>query len=174
MAVTIQDPVAVGHDAFEVRWTSDLTDPLYRVFRNGVLIAVQRCEGIVVTASVDQHDTIVVSDDQTEPAPRIATPTLQVAFLPVAGADSYRLERFIGAAWVQQTTIKETGATQYRHFTDPLPDAGSTQFRMTAIGTANEATPLTGTVATARVPDVPDVSSTFNAGPNTVTIAVAA
>lgn len=173
MAVTFQNPIAVGSNAFELRWSSDKAGPTYRVFRNGKLIAVQRSSRIVLTMERDQHDLVDVLDDGAQPAPVAAPSVVRVLFGPVAGAASYRVERFVGAAWVQQTTIAETGKGQYRHVTTPLPDADAASFRVIAVAPNGEATPVSGSITVHRIPDAPRVTATFNTTNRTVLIAAA-
>jgi len=173
MAVTLNRPLQVGPQSFELSWSSSLSEPVYRIYRNGTLLAVQRSARIVLTMNQDQHDIIDVMDDVTTPAPVIVPPVMQGLFPPVAGAYSYKVEQLIGAVWTFRTNIRQTGKANYRFQSATLPDAGVAQFRVTAIAGSGSATPIAGSAKIIRIPDIPNVSATFNPGDNTVTIAAA-
>ena len=173
MAVTLNKPLQVGPQSFELSWTSTIPKAVFRIYRNGNLLAVQRSARIVLTMNQDQHDIIDVMDDATIPAPSLVPPVMQGLFPSVAGADSYKVEQFIGAVWTFQTNIRQTGKANYRFQTAVLSDAGVAQFRVTAIAGSESATPIEGSVKIIRIPDIPNVSATFNPGDNTVTIAAA-
>jgi hypothetical protein len=174
MTVTFEDPVPAGPYTWLLRWSSDQSDPSYRVFRNGVYQYTTGRNKLIVTAREAEATDIDVLDSATEqPAPSMGSDAL-LGWNAVSGAEAYRIERYVDSAWTLIAEV-DSDKTRFHYRTPPLSHSLSAhQFRVTSIGTnKNESSPLAVNVMIIRRPDPPDVGYTFSDSTKKVTVAAA-
>lgn len=168
MSVTIETVQAAGPNQVMVRWSSDLTNPLYRIWRGGVRIDVTRRNwGVFALDGGDARD-IVIADDSAVPS-GTAEKHAVLLWDAVAATAAYRVEQSIDAAWVTLHEVADDGRQLYQWRTPLLPAGTATSFRVTPIGTnGNDGTPVTPTVTLAGQPDPPEVAATYDLGTMTI------
>lgn len=176
MTVTIQEPQQVGPNTWRLFWSSDEDDPTYRIYVNGRSRPSTQAEHGDFPMNYFEGESAVVDvldDAVTRPKGIIAARTL-LSWDDVSGVETYRVERYVGGAWV---VVKEIAADQDRyHYWTPALAGGITthDFRVTSIGeNRNEATPTVVNVLTTRHPDPPIVGFTFSDSTKKITIAAA-
>lgn len=174
MSVTFAQPVRVGPNSFRFRWSSDADAPVYRVHKAGVFQFATETNHATFTFQQGETPAIEVLDG-TEPIAAAAEAPVELMWARDEGAAKYRIEEFVGAAWVVRA-VRDAGISGMEHYsTQPLADATSTQFRVTPISAGGiEGTPQAVTATINRHPDPPDVTFAYDNGTNTVTIAAAA
>lgn len=176
MAVTIQPEQQVGPNTWRLFWSSDEDDPTYRIYMNGRFIRSTKVEHIDIPMSLFAGETGMVEildDAETPPSIAIGAQTL-LTWDNVAGAEFYRVEQSIDAAWVVVTEIKADQA-RYHYWTPALSGGATTHdFRVTSVGeNRNEASPTEVNILSTRHPDPPIVDYTFSDSTKKVTIAAA-
>lgn len=174
MTITFRDPVNVGVNHWRFRWTSDVSNPTFRVAKNGKLITETSLRSI--TLQLLAGDVLDVSDDGSDPD---GTPdgAVELAWAGVAGAEKYRLEQETSpgsGTWNNLAVIRDDGRSQYKYKTAPLVDDTATSFRVTPVGTnGNDGTPAAINVTVPRHPSTPDVDYSYSDVTKKVTIAAA-
>src|SRR5215203_3174978 len=100
--------IPIGSGAFRLTWSSDQVDPVYRVYRDGLLIATTRL-GIWVTPAVpDEFPTFEVLD-HAEGDPQQAYPArLTLAWYSDPAVASYQVQQYVDAVWTTRATIANT------------------------------------------------------------------
>ena len=175
MTVTINKPLQLGINAWRVSWTSDQVDPIYRVYRGGVLIAVMRQAWIDLTMIIGESERLEVLDDAARVPKRTTPAILELRWAPVTGVTSYRIEQLLNSVWTTVGVVSETGETlRHRFRTEALADVSDHDFRVIALNEQRESTPAAVVYSMVRVPDPPEVSMTFDDVGKTVTVADAA
>ncbi len=176
MAVTIQTPVQVGPNTWRLFWTSSLSTPTYQIFGDGQYVATTTGEHRDFPLNVVDGESALVEilDSATVPATTAMGARATISWDDVATAARYRVEQFVGAAWV---VVKELIADQTRyHFITPTLAGTATahQFRVTAIGVnGNEATAATINILSTRHPDPPTVAYAYSDATKKVTLTAA-
>ena len=173
MAVTINKPVNTGGNTWLLVWSSGLEDPVFHVYRDGLfLYSTSRTSGVFVARP---SDTLVIEvRDDAAIAETAAETAVDFSWQAVSGADKYRVEEYVDAAWVPRVIIADEGLESHRYRTARLGDGTTQQFRVTPIATdGNEGTPSTFNVAIARIPDPPAVTFTYDDETNKVTVEAA-
>jgi len=86
-------------------------------------------------------------------------------------ASSFRVEQFVGAAWVEKGTVPYYVDGYFTWRTPWLADVTVHQFRVVAITIGGlEALPIPFTAEMVRHPDVPDQNFSYSAGTGKVTV----
>src|SRR5688572_25678159 len=107
--VTFSEPIRVGPRTWRLSWSSDLVDPTFRVYRDGVLIATTRAASITVTVPDGQSPTFEVLDD-ADTAAAAGYPGQALLFWQrTSGADKYRVEELVGAVWTPRGVVQDFG-----------------------------------------------------------------
>jgi hypothetical protein len=176
--VTVESVTQVGVDSWEIAWSSDqvidANNP-YRVYEDGVLIATQTAETLVVQASAARRPVYEILDD-ADAVPQPGYPAYAIlSWYLDEDAAFYRIEQFDGSTWNVVATIALDLSTSFQFWESPiLADLSTAQYRVRGIdGAGNDGTAVEFTVFMVRHPDAPDVEMSFNSGPRTVTIAAA-
>lgn len=156
--------------SYLIRWTSDLTKPLYHVYVGGVLIDTTRRNNLTLDLVEGDFASIEVSDSgPLTPAGGEAFAELEWAAVP--DTKQYRVEEFDGVSWAARSLINDDGSSQYAHRTLPISDETNAQFRVTAIGAdGNESTPAAVTMSAPRHPAPPEVQYTYDDALHQITL----
>ncbi len=173
MTVSLGEPVQVGANAWELRWSSDAESPLYRVYRNGTLIMQTRTCSAVFTIPENEAHAIEVLDNAGVVARAFGRPNAKLGWAATAGAIHYIVEQYTGGEWVLVGTVQETGKQRWHAYIAALGDDATHQFRVTAVNKAGAGTPATVTYTLVRMPDPPHVQMVYDAGTGDVVVAAA-
>ena len=104
MAVTFQNPGQVAPNCWKMRWSSDLSDPLYRVSLDGRLIRVGRRNWEIVTPPGTAGALVEVLDSAAVPA-SAGEGQVTVNWAAVSGAGAYLIEEYVGGEWRPRATV---------------------------------------------------------------------
>jgi len=170
-AVTMNEPELLDRYTVRFSWTSNLDDPTFWVYRNGVLATVTKATS--VTWSVDPAEELVVEvlDDANAKPARSFPGRFTLHWQGTAGVDHYRIEESVSGVWTTRGRVADIGQNYFRWVSRWLEDETTHQFRIIPVGTnKNEGTPKTFSALMVRNPDVPDVNWSYDAGTKKVTI----
>lgn len=173
MTVSVDEPVQVGTNTWELRWSSDVDDPQYRVYRNSTLVMQTRRCSAVFTMPVGEAHMIEILDDAVDVPKKYGRPYAHLGWAPTAYALHYIVEQYIDAAWVVIAVVQETGKQRWHSFISALGDDATHQFRVTAVSKAGAGTPAAVNYKLVRAPDPPNVAMTYDSGTDNVTVAAA-
>jgi hypothetical protein len=173
MAITSVTQTIIGPNMVRVTWASDDPTPLFRIWRDGLLVATTTATYMDFYLEAGENMVLDVYDDTTVPS--AAFPGRMVLFwYHVAGAEKYRIEEYIAAAWVAQRTILDDGKGSFTYTTRFLEDGQYHKFRVVPVGTnGNDGLPIERRMLVVRHPSVPEVSYSYSAVNYKVTIASA-
>lgn len=142
----------------EVEYASDLADPLFRIWIDGVLATTTTA----TRATVPLGSIVDVLDTGLTPPP-VFPPRLTLRWDGVAGAAKYRVEEFVDGAWVPRASVPDDGTNHYRFRTRVLEDGVTHAFRIVPVGTnGNDGTAKTVSALVVRNPDPPTVAFSYN------------
>ena len=172
MSVTIQRQDRTA-DAEIITVSSNVTNAVYRVFRDGVLVKRTRSNRIVVPLPAGGSVLTEIRDDAL-PAGSSAESFVALQWSRITATEFYRVERFDDPDWVKLADVFDTGATEYRWESPQVGIGVATQFRITPYGTnGNAGTAVTPSVTIAGVPAPPEVTYSFSNSTKKVTVAAA-
>lgn len=142
MAVTELPVLQLGVRDWLLRYSSDLPDPVFRIYRNGKKIATTiHTTHHVLVDSFDRADFEVLDDDSP---PSYNVPykgTIWWYGNPVVAY--YLIEQWQVSAWVQVAEVFEQGEPVYRWQTGVLPNNEESLFKVRAFDhVGNESAPL--------------------------------
>jgi len=173
MTVSIDGYAWIDPRTVRVTWSSDLGSPTYRVYRDGALVATTTTPQMAFTVDPDANLDLVILDTADAPAPKYPA-RWTLGWWPVPGADAYRVEEYVGAAWTLRAEVQDTGAGYYQWTTRVLEDETTHQFRVLAEGAdGNRSTPRALSALMVRHPDNTNVDYAYSAGSREVTISAA-
>lgn len=174
MTVTYDIPKSCGPSAWLFSWSSDIPNPTFHLFRNGIDQGFTKGFSWFVASAHGELVTIEVFDDATSiPGVRTVSARVLIAWDASAGADRYRIEELIAAAWVPRTVIRDNGDTRYTWPTAPLDDGPGYQFRVVPIGADdNEGAPVVTAFEVIRPPDPPVGAFTYDSGTGLLTVSL--
>lgn len=170
MAVSELPPLQIGIRDWLLRYTSTLSDPIFRIYRNGKKIATTIHETHhVVVDSFDRADFEVLDDD-SDPAYNVPYKgTIWWYGNPLVA--HYLIEWWQDPDWVEQAEVFETGEPVYRWQTPVLPNNEESMFRIRAFDPAgNESAPLVLTKFVARRPEKTEWTWTYSSVTGKVTV----
>ncbi len=174
MSVTIQEPVHVGQGAWLIRYSSNLEDPTFRVYVHGRLIKITKLQSVFVYADHADGRLVEIRDDEL-PATTAAENRISLRWEAVDDVDYYRLDEYVGSAWVEFARVPAGSSKNYRYSAPPSCGGVTQQMRVVPIGkNGNAGTPTSLTPRSLNHPPPPAVSWSFDAQTNTVTITDAA
>lgn len=173
MTVTMNEPVTIAPGVARFSWTSDLVDPTFHVWRDGVQIDTMKSNH--KTLRIGLGEVIDVLDDDDVPA-TAAKGDVELSWQAVPDAVQYTVERETSpSVWTPEATVLDDGGVAFAHTARDVPSSTDTDFRVTAVdGAGNVSTAATRTVKVKKHPDTPDVTYSYDEGTNDLTIAAAA
>jgi hypothetical protein len=171
MGVLVTEVKQIGPNGWRLSYQSDLPNPTFYIYQDGLLVDTTKATTRVLSVPAGESLVVEVLDD---PAikPEAAFPgRLTLGWYSVANAASYRIEEYVSSSWVQRKRVVESGRGYYQWKTRWLEDSTVHQFRVVPVGTnGNDGDPLVFSVLMVRHPDPPDVSYSYSAATQTVTI----
>lgn len=157
----------------------------YRLYRYGRLLADDTLDGTIIDEATTNNTSRVFDDGDAYEPPQLEvldstdsqTPDniLYPAYLALQWheapeAHQYRVDRYIGAAWVAQQYVPADDRGYYVYETPPLTDGETYIYRIVPLTeTGDELQSVTYTVDFVTIPEPPEVSITLATG--TVTVA---
>ena len=179
MAITYNKPKRVDAVAWEFSGTSSATPPVpFRIYANGEKVADyssanQAWSKVLHVPSGEGMLVEVLDNASAVPSPAFPGRVV-INWVAVENATNYRVEEYVSAAWTEVITYAANGRSTFSHKSRWLEDQTTHQFRVIPIsGAGNEGTALTFSFAMVRHPDSPQVTYTYNALNDKVTIAEA-
>lgn len=168
--VTIESLTRIGLYSWLLKYSSDLEDPWFYIYLDGVLIAETQQTAYNIAISMDEGSVIEVLDDPDIQPMQIFPGKVRLGWFFVAGTDYYRIDEYIGSAWVARYRMPENNG--YLSWRSRFLEDGQTHiFRVVPVGTnGNEGTARQFAVLMCRRPDVPDVDYSYNEGTGKVVI----
>jgi hypothetical protein len=174
MAVTFLEVTRRGPAAWYLRWSSSLPSPVYRVLLDGQLYAETSQESMVVGVTPGEQVMFEVLDDPGA-VPAVAYPgKALLQWERVEGAEKYRVEQWVGSAWVALRTVLDTGEAVLTHQTGWLADLTEHRFRVAPVGeNAVDGTAREFAIAMVRKPDAPETATAYSAVTRRLTVSAA-
>lgn len=172
MAVTLQQPVRVGSNAWLISYSSDLPSPVvFRIFQDGSLVATTTLQEYTVSIGAGAAPVIEVLDDPTALPITVFPGRLLLHWRRVDAAQSYRIDRLVGPQFVRQGEVPQSQLVGYYQFlTVFVEDDTVHTFRVVPISNGNDGTPRVFPVLMVRHPDPPVVNYAYNPTDQKVTI----
>lgn len=166
MTVLLNNPQSLDGQTFRLSWSSDLEDPVFHIYQDGLLIDIT--EATTYDFSIVVGETLVVEILDTDDAPAQAFPgRVLLGWYPVSGAASYRVDEYVGGSWVERATINDSSRGFYTYRSRFLEDSVLHQFRIVPIG-INEGDPEELSIFLARHPDPPAQNFSYTSGEVTI------
>ncbi len=171
MVVTIKKPEFIGTQTVKVRWSSNLSDPLFSVFKDGFLIDITKQTEKIFLLNPGESLIIEILDDPSLKPAIAFSSRLTLGWYPSAGAKSYRIDEFVGAGFVEVTNITDNEEGFFIWKTRPLEDDKIHQFRIVPIGLNDvEGTIRNFTVLMVRHPNPPDQNFSYSEATKQLTV----
>jgi len=172
MTVSIDRQDSSGATAI-LTLSSTKADPVYRIYRDGVLVQVTKSNRIVVPLPDGGSVTMDMRDDGDPPGPSTES-FIVLEWDAIANTFFYSVEQLIASVWTRIATVFDDGSASFRFTTPQLDVDVSVQFRITPVNLFNvDGTPITPTVTISGAPVPPDVTYTFSDSTKVVTVAAA-
>lgn len=151
-----------GAEAIRVWWESDLTDPLFYVWVDGILVSSElRQNWFDVTVPSGATFRVDVFDNAVE-TPGYAFPgNVLLQWSAVDGAEHYRVDVWSGSEWATRARIAESGRSIYQWESERLDDDAVWRFRVVANDGANDSPAREFTGLMVRRPDAPNVTHSY-------------
>ena len=172
MTVTIDSQTQVSAQSWRLQWSSDLPDPTYYIYRDGVLSEVGPAEDRTFFVGADSQVQIEILDDAGATPAEAFPGNAPISWEPVDGAVKYRIERREDPDWVEVQTLNATKWTTFQYQSPTLDDVTEHKFRVIPIdigdidGSAREFS-----FFMVRRPDRPLVTYTYDEGTAKITVA---
>ena len=165
MTVTLTSQRRTGPDTWRVEWASDLPSPTFYIWRDArFAYATRAASGLFrVTPGIQ----LVVDVLDTPAPPAAAFPgTMRLEWYSGGAAVArYRVEEWIGGAWVPRQILTNQGQWYYAWTSRFLEDCQSHRFRVVPVGVnSNDGAPVVTDGYLVRRPDIP--KAVFAANPD--------
>jgi hypothetical protein len=170
MSVTVNTPQQLDSLNYRLSWSSDLADPLFRIYQDGLLIDTTRANSRDFSVSVGESLIVEILDDDSEPQHAFPGRFL-LGWYPTGETAFYRIEKENGGTWKKKTTVNEIGQGFYSWRSDFLEDCQLHTYRIIPIGTnGNEGDPVVISALMVRHPSPPDVEYNYEPATRQLTI----
>lgn len=168
MSVTYGTPRIADATSVVQPITSDLTPPVtFWVYLDGALAySIESSDGAAeITLPLDEQVDVEVVDVDGAIPPFVAAARFTLTWLSVDGATQYRIDRYVGSEWAEQSPspVLSHGQRAFRWQSERLADGEVHQFRIVPMDAAgNEGDALTFTGRMVRKPDLPRTTATID------------
>lgn len=171
MTAAFTNIAKVSSVGYEHTWTG--TEP-YVLLLNGLPYReVYDLTSIIVEGADAEEPPVLEVYDSTETSAtsELYPPWYVLQWRGSTAVEQYRVEQYVGAAWVALGSIRENGSGYYQYPTEAQTDVTTIQFRVIAIDSeANESEAATLSVFNIRHPDPPRISMAYAGGNVTVSV----
>ena len=170
MSVSITAQTQISANTWALSWSSDLADPVFFVYQNGVLKQATRATSGQFRVTSNDQLLVEILDDPSQ-SPTFVYPGVSIlSWYQTPATTSYKIEQWNGSSWIQIDSVPDLGNWVLQWTSPFLPDCQAFQFRVTPIGkNGNPGTPQIFSGFMVRIPDAPTPIFTLNTD-NTVTI----
>jgi len=167
VTLTIQE---VDTSLYLLNWSSDLSDPTYRVYVDGFLTQTTKNTTDLIGVASGESPVFEVLDDASAPQyARPSRPTL--CWYAPSGATRHVVEVQDGETWTELSDFENLDRLALKFIAPALSDGESATYRITPYDTAgNDGTAITISFTQVRHPDPLDLTSAFDDGTQTITI----
>ena len=173
MTVALVSKDLEGTGLWRITWTSD-AQPV-RIYRDGRLVDTTRANTRLFQIPAGEYATIELLDADDTASAVGASRRIIMQWDREEGADHYRVEQYVDAAWVLRRTFQQTDQAQYTWRSHVLEDSTEHTFRVVPIGeNQNEGDVALAVVTMVREPDSPNIAHGYDSGTGVVTITEAA
>jgi len=168
--VTLQAPVRIGSKSWQINFSSGLSDPRFYIYVDGELVAETKQTSYVIAREPGTSFMVEVLDSSSDLPLQVFPGNLRLCWYKVENAEEYRVDEYVGAAWVSRKRYR--GTNGYLQFESRfLEDGQNHTFRIVPIGAdGNEGTAKQFQILMVRHPDVPDVGYEYHKATNKVDI----
>ena len=155
MTVSINSTEKIDSSTWLVKWSSDLTTPTFRIYRDSVLIKTTTQTQETFQVVKGESLLIEIRDDLSTPS--LAYPgQLTLSWLATPATEKYKIEELVSSVWTLRAEITHQGQGSFKWVSRFLEDVTTHQFRITPVGkNGNEGTPKNFSSLMVRHPDVP-------------------
>lgn len=173
MAITSLSLTRVSTFSVRLSFASDLGTPTFYVWKDGRFYASTTAATLIVPVPEGSYPVFDVFDDAADQPTWTLPDTLLLQWAGLgSSAASYRVEQYVGAAWVTRSIEPERGRAYYQWRSPRLADQTACQFRVVAVGPdGNETVSATYAATMVRQPDPPAVALSYDEGTGDVTVA---
>lgn len=174
MSVTLNTPQKLDDYSWLVSWSSDLEDPTFYIYQDGLLINTTEQTEQVFTVEKGESLVVEVLDDP-DAVPITAFPgRLTICWYASADTDHYRIEEYIDSAWKLRAKIKDLGEGYFKWKTRFLEDSQTHEFRILPVGiNGNQGTAKEFSCLMVRHPSEKDVGYLYSNDTHKVTVSTA-
>lgn len=169
MTAEFTNMARVSSVGYEYAWTG--TAP-YTLLLNGLPYReVYDLTSIIVEGTDEEEPPVLEVYDSTETSAtsELYPPWYVLQWRGSTAVKQYRVEQYVGSAWVTLGSLRENGSGYYQYPTEAQQDVTTIQFRVIAIDIeGNESEAATLSVFNIRHPDPPRVSMSYGGGSVTV------
>ena len=171
MTATLISSVMVSRRRWLLTASSDEGLPTYRWWLRGELIRTSASTTLEVSTADDDVPFIQVRDDDVPPSQADHPGRIRLYWHSDSRASRFRVEQFIGAAWVVIQRLSDDGRREFNWHSGWMEDAETRRYRVVAEDAGgNDSTVVPDVAVTiVRPPDVP-VWSPIRNGDETLTI----
>jgi len=161
MTVTYNGWKSPGAGLQTLSWESDLSDPIFQIFRGGELVATTTASSWTFSVQPGEQITVGVTDDGSNLTTYPDRITLH--WYVATDATHYRVEQQIGGEWIEQATIRTKGEATLAWQSGQLADSQTHTFRVIPISAAgNEGSAREFSGLLVRIPDAPAGTIKYN------------
>jgi len=168
--VTELPPLYLGERTFQLRFSSDLPDPTFYIWRGGQFLgSTKRGTWNLIVDEGDRADVDVLD---VPGAPSYAVPFKgSIWWQGDPRTAVYSVQQYVGAAWVEVANVLERGETVYKWETPFLENYQTHEFRIIATDPAgNESEALALSLFVVRRPEFTPWTYTYDSGTGRITV----
>jgi hypothetical protein len=160
--VTIEQPVRKGTTSWLLRFSSDLPNPTFYIYLNGIIVAQTQLTEFTVGVNLNENYVIEILDDSDAEPLQIFPGKVRLGWFFVSNTEYYRVDEYVGGVWTRRKKIRENDG--YMQFESRFLEDGQTHlFRLVPVGTnGNDGTAREFSVLCVRYPDEPDVDYEYS------------
>jgi len=168
--VTLQPPKRVGLKSWKITFSSDLPEPIFYIYIDGILAAETEQTEYILSAEVGTSFVVEVLDDANEQPMQVFPGRLRLFWFYVADTKYYRIDEYVASVWVSRKRMPQQNG--YLQFESRFLEDGQTHtFRVVPVGeNGNEGTAKQFQVLLVRFPDKPSVDYSYDEGTKHLTI----
>lgn len=151
-------------------WTSNLSDPTYYVWVNGVLVGETLETEWLVSVGLGDQVQFSVFDDSSSVPPEYYPAQAKLRWLGRDGSSVFRVEQKVSGEWELIGLPPFRLSNVYQHVTGPLDDVTTYEFRVVPVDEDGRlGTTLDFALEMVRYPDSPEQTMQFTGGELAIT-----
>lgn len=165
MTVTINSINRISSEAVQIKYSSDLSNPVFFIYIDGELYDTTEAASAIIRINPGESPVISIIDSLIPgEIPAYYPKYAALTWWYLNGAVEYRIEEYIGSAWVVRDTIPENGKGYYLWKSRVLEDCVSHSFRVIPVDEkGNDGTAQEFEILMVRIPDEPQCEFSYSA-----------